>query len=113
MRFERSMFPHLRSSMKGLTTNFTSAKFLHAIALPAGLLCVLLAGCQDKRIAAQSIGFHEAVVNTYDEQFWDSLIRARQHRLFVLLNYTELFGQDSENVGAAGGGGEFVPTLFG
>jgi hypothetical protein len=47
----------------------------------------------------------------YDDQVWDSLIRAKQNKPFVLLNYTELFGQDAEQIGVTGGGGELVPTL--
>ena len=79
--------------------------------LLAALPCFVAAGCQSTRIAGQGIGFHEALVKMYDDQVWDSLIRAKQNRPFVLLNYTELFGQDAEQVGATGGGGELVPTL--
>jgi hypothetical protein len=81
--------------------------------LLAALACLVAAGCQSARIAGQGIGFHDALVKMYDDQVWDSLIRAKQNRPFVLLNYTELFGQDTEQVGATGGGGELVPTLSG
>jgi hypothetical protein len=92
------------------------SRLTHSLAprplLPA-LACLVAAGCQSARIAGQGIGFHDALVKMYDDQVWDSLIRAKQNRPFVLLNYTELFGQDTEEVGASGGGGEFVPTLNG
>src|SRR5262249_24826253 len=75
--------------------------------------CLGMAGCQSARIAEQGIGLHEALVKMYDDQVWDSLIRAKQNRPFVLLNYTELFGQDAEQVSANGGGGKLVPSLSG
>lgn len=81
--------------------------------LLAALACLLAPGCQSARIAGQGIGFHEALVKMYDDQVWDSLIRAKQNKPFVLLNYTELFGQDTEQIGATGGGGEIVPSLSG
>src|SRR5882672_9565137 len=77
----------------------------------AALACLVAAGCQSARIAGQGIGFHEALVKMYDDQVWDSLIRAKQNRPFVLLNYTELFAQDVEQVAASGGGGRLVPSL--
>src|SRR5262245_38965710 len=75
------------------------------------LACLAMAGCQGARIAEQGVGFHEALVRMYDDQVWDSLIRAKQNRPFVLLNYTELFAQDVEQVAVGGGGGKLVPTL--
>src|SRR5262245_45520662 len=80
--------------------------------LLGALACLVMAGCQSARIAEQGIGFHEALVKMYDDQVWDSLIRAKQSRPFVLLNYTELFAQDAEQVEASGGGGKLVPSLF-
>jgi hypothetical protein len=75
--------------------------------------CLVAAGCQSARIAGQGIGFRDALVKMYDDQVWDSLIRAKQNKPFVLLNYTELFGQDAEQVDVSGSGGEFVPSLRG
>lgn len=81
--------------------------------LLAGLVSLIAGGCQSARIAGQGIGFHDALLKMYDDQVWDSLIRAKQNKLFVLLNYTELFAQDVEEVGASGGGGGFSPALLG
>src|SRR5215470_3407012 len=75
------------------------------------LACLGMAGCQSARIAEQGIGFHEALVKMYDDQVWDSLIRAKQNKPFVLLNYTELFAQDAEQVAVGGGGGKLMPAL--
>src|SRR5262245_14724174 len=80
--------------------------------LLAMLACLAVFGCQSERIAKQGTGFHDALVKMYDDQVWDSLIRAKQNKPFVLLNYTELFGQDAEQVSASGGSGKLVPSLF-
>src|SRR5690349_3554004 len=79
----------------------------------ASVSLLFVTGCQDARIAGQGIGFREALVKMYDDEVWDSLIRAKQNRPFVLLNYTEVFAQDAEQIGASGGGGEITPSLLG
>src|SRR5262245_33941251 len=79
--------------------------------LLAALAALGFAGCQSARIAGQGIGFHDALLKMCDDQVWDSLIRAKQNKPFVLVNYTELFAQDVEQVAASGGGGKLVPSL--
>jgi hypothetical protein len=76
------------------------------------LLCnsIVSLGCQGDRLAGQGIAFREALLEMYDDQLWDSLIRAKCYQPFVLLDFTELFAEDMEEASAEGSYQETVAS---
>jgi hypothetical protein len=67
-----------------------------------------MCGCQGQRIGIQGLDFREALLCMYTEQIIDNLIRAYENQPFVQLEYTELFAQQLDEIGADGTMGETV-----
>ncbi len=71
----------------------------------AVLLMLLFAsfngGCLSQQVAKDGNGIREALVDLYTDQAMDNLIRAREHRLFVQLKYSQLSVNDKHTLNAS------------
>lgn len=70
---------------------------------------LLLTGCQAKLLRNDQAAIRQSVLNLYEEQLWDNLIRVHQNRPIVQIDYTDLTGlATNRNAGAMNVTDEFI-----